>query len=115
MHESENAVGDSIGNRVAGAIGILMMLTNQRPRPARSLQQLGTVRHRSIPPKSMTRLSQLPNTTIATAFVITTLPATTATAMVCEDCDGDDDGDDDDNGEYLSGLRHNSMMRMRMV
>ena len=62
----------------------------------------------------MTRLSQLPNTTIATALVITTLPATTTTAMVCEDCDGDDD-DGDDNGEYLSGLRHNSMMRMRMV
>ena len=64
----------------------------------------------------MTRLSQLPNTTIATALVITTLPAKTTTAMVCEDCDvDDDDGDDDDNGEYLSGLRHNSMMRMRMV
>ena len=58
-------------------------------------------------------MSQLPNTTIATSLVITTLPATTTTAMVCEDCD--DDGDDDDNGEYLSGLRHNSMMRMRMV
>ena len=61
-------------------------------------------------------MSQLPNTTIATSLVITTLPATTTTAIACEDGDVDDDGDDDDTGDFdLSGLRHNFMMSMRMV
>ena len=39
--------------------------------------------------------------------------------MTCEGGDGDGDGDggdDDGNDDFnLSGLRHNSMMRMRMV
>jgi len=47
-----------------------------------------------------------------------TISATTrTTTMTCEGGDGDgDDGDDDGNDDFnLSGLRHNSMMRMRMV
>jgi hypothetical protein len=54
------------------------------------------------PPKSMTRLRQLPTTTTATTLIITTLPATTTpTAITCEDGDvDDDDGDDDGNGDF---------------
>ena len=98
-----------------------MMLTKQRPRPARSLQ---TTRHCEAsvnPPKSMTRLSQLPTTTTCTTLLITTLPATTTTTTTttttsCEDGDVDDDGDDDDTGDFnLSGLRHNFMMKTRMA
>ena len=76
--------------------------------PTRSLQYLGTVRHRPILCTSLTRLSHTPTTT-TTAIIATTIPATktTTTALACEDGAGDDENDDvaDKDDFYLSGLR----------